>query len=103
MASSGIVWIDVTFDWCVRLLYDFAAMIGITYEEINVWLFVIIGPCLLITSICLNVFLLFRQARHPRHSLNDHSAKQALVSINETILLHSGNSGQYPLLSVLGI
>ena len=77
MASSGIVWIDVTFDWCVRLLYDLAATMGITYEEINVWLFVIIGPCLLIASICLNVFLLFRQARHPRHFLNDHSAKQS--------------------------
>ena len=75
MASSGIVWIDFTFDWCVRLLYDFADMMGITYEEINVWLFVIIGPCLLIASICLNVSLLIRQARHPRHSLNDHSTK----------------------------
>ena len=77
MASSGIVWIDVTFDWCVRLLYDFAAMMGITYEEINVWLFVIIGPCLLIASICLNVFLLIRQARHPRHSFRHNSTDQS--------------------------
>ena len=76
MASSGIVWIDVTFNWCVRLLYDFAAMVGITYEEINVWLFVIIGPCLLIVSICLNVCLLIRQARRPRHSLRHNSTDQ---------------------------
>ena len=76
MASSGIVWIDVTFNWCVRLLYDFAAMVGITYEEINVWLFVIIGPCLLVVSICLNVFLLVRQARHPRHYFPHNSTGQ---------------------------
>ena len=77
MASSGIIWVDVTFDWCVEFLYQMAYALGITYEEINVWLFVIIGPCLLIASICLNVFLLVRQARHPRHFLNDHSAKQS--------------------------
>ena len=77
MASSGIVWIDVTFNWCVRLLYDFATMVGITYEEINVWLFVIIGPCLLIVSICLNAFLLVRQTRRPRHSFRHNSTDQS--------------------------
>ena len=46
MANSGIYWIDVTFDWCVRLLYQCAGWLGITYEEINVWLFVIILPIL---------------------------------------------------------
>ena len=44
MANSGIIWIDETFNFCVRLLYDIGGMIGITYEEINVWLFVIIWP-----------------------------------------------------------
>ena len=47
MANSGILWIDVTFDWCVKLLVDAAGIMGITYEEINVWLFVIIGPSIL--------------------------------------------------------
>ena len=46
MANSGIYWIDVTFDWCVRLLYRTADLLGITYEEINIWLFVIIGTYL---------------------------------------------------------
>ena len=76
MANSGIVWIDVTFNWCVRLLYDFAAMVGITYEEINVWLFVIIGPCLLIVLICLDVCLLISQAGRPRHSFRHNSTGQ---------------------------
>jgi len=44
MANSGIVWIDETFNFCVRLLYDLGSLMGITYEEINVWLFVILWP-----------------------------------------------------------
>jgi len=44
MANSGIIWIDETFNFCVRLLYDIGGVLGITYEEINVWLFVIIWP-----------------------------------------------------------
>ena len=60
MANSGIYWIDITFDYCVRLLYQFAGMMGITYEEINVWLFVIILPTILLFSFTLNLyFILF--------------------------------------------
>ena len=55
MANSGILWIDVTFDWCVRLLYEVAGWIGVTYEEINVWLFVIILPLFLLISGILNL------------------------------------------------
>lgn len=55
MASSGIPWIDAVFDWCVILLFDIAGVLGITYEEINVWLFVIIGPALFALSVGLNV------------------------------------------------
>ena len=46
MANSGIVWIDAVFDFCVILLVDAAKILGITYEEINVWLFVVIWPVL---------------------------------------------------------
>ena len=44
MANSGIEWIDITFNFCVRLLYDFGSILGISYEEINVWLFIVIWP-----------------------------------------------------------
>ena len=47
MANSGIQWIDVTFDWCVALLYQWGGILGITYEEINVWLFCVILPIVL--------------------------------------------------------
>ena len=58
MANSSIVWIDTVFNWCVRLLYDVAAVMGITYEEINVWLFVIVLPLGFIISISLNIYFM---------------------------------------------
>jgi hypothetical protein len=56
MANSGIHWIDVTFNFCVRLLYQVAEIMGITYEEINVWLFVILLPTALLLSLVANLF-----------------------------------------------
>ena len=45
-ANSGIKWVDETFDICVKLLFEVADMMGITYEEINVWIFCVIWPIL---------------------------------------------------------
>ena len=44
MANSGIAWIDTIFDWAVIALYQVAGLMGITYEEINVWLFCVAWP-----------------------------------------------------------
>ena len=46
MANSGIFWIDIIYDFCVQLLIDTARFLGISYEEINVWLFCVIWPLL---------------------------------------------------------
>ena len=46
MANSGIEWIDSVFNFCVHLLYYVAGILGISYEEINVWLFCVIWPLL---------------------------------------------------------
>ena len=46
MANSGILWIDIIYDFCVQLLIDTARFLGISYEEINVWLFWVIWPLL---------------------------------------------------------
>lgn len=70
MAKSGIPWIDAVFDWCVLLLFDVAHGLGLTYEEINVWLFVIIGPALFLLSVSLNVV---QALRLRRLRLGDHS------------------------------
>ena len=41
-------WINYTFDWCVKLLEQTAYILGLTYQEINVWLFCIILPIILL-------------------------------------------------------
>ncbi len=65
MADSGIAWIDTIFDWAVIALYQVAGLMGITYEEINVWLFCVAWP--VITFVLVYVALsLFRQNRRLR-------------------------------------
>ena len=44
MANSGIQWIVYTFNLAGRWLYACAEVLGITYEEISVWLFCIYWP-----------------------------------------------------------
>ena len=46
MAQSGILWIDITFDWCVIILAWVAAKLNISYEEIYVYIFCIGWPLL---------------------------------------------------------
>ena len=59
-ADSGIVWIDIIFDWCVLFLIKTANQLGITYEEINVWLFVIVLPLVLLISLLMNWLLVLK-------------------------------------------
>jgi len=42
---------DSIFDWCVNVLIYWAGIFGITYKEINVWVFVIIWPILTLVLI----------------------------------------------------
>ena len=42
---------DKIFDWCVEILIYWANVFGITYKEINVWVFVIIWPIMTILLI----------------------------------------------------
>ena len=50
MANSGIDIIDFLFNLAVRWLYAWAEFFGITYEEINVWIFVISWPLSMVVS-----------------------------------------------------
>ncbi len=52
----------VIFDWCVNILIYWANIFGITYKEINVWVFVIIWPIL--TAVM--AVIIFRQWRRIR-------------------------------------
>jgi len=42
---------DQIFDWCVQVLVDWANIFGMTYKEINVWVFVILWPILTVLLI----------------------------------------------------
>lgn len=46
---------DQIFDWCLNVLVHWAGIFGITYKEINVWVFVIIWPILTIILISIIV------------------------------------------------
>lgn len=48
---------DLVFDWCVDFLYWLAGLIGITYKEINVWIFVIFWPLIFIIQWIYIVYL----------------------------------------------
>ena len=44
VGGSGINWIDAIFRYGVVLLVNFAKILGISYEELNIWVFIIIHP-----------------------------------------------------------
>jgi len=62
MASSGIVWVDWIYNLAVRELYATAVLLGITYEEINVWLFCIAWPLTMLLA-ALWIYRLRRRVR----------------------------------------
>jgi hypothetical protein len=51
---------DAVFDDCVRLLVLLAQATGLTYKEINVWIFVILWPVL---TVGLVILLLLQRRR----------------------------------------
>ena len=60
MANSGIMIVDFLFNLAVRYLYALAEFFGITYEEINVWIFVVGWPLSLIVAALWITYLLFK-------------------------------------------
>lgn len=62
MGSSGDPLIDNVFRLCVILLVDLAEVMGLTYEEINVWIFVVVWPLITMALICY-IFILRRRIR----------------------------------------
>jgi hypothetical protein len=78
MATSGIDWVHAIFNWAVHALVYLAQLLGISYEEINVWLFCVAWP-LVTLALFLGLIILWRDNRalrsrlHRRHFLPDFS------------------------------
>jgi hypothetical protein len=70
MANSGIKWVDSIFDWCVIALYQMAGWLGITYEEINIWIFCVTWPLLTLALIlfCARLWHQNAMLRRLRHA-----------------------------------
>jgi uncharacterized membrane protein YjdF len=69
MGASGNVLIDYVFKLCVVLLVDLANWLGISYEELNVWLFVIIMPIILVGQAIWIVILRYQLSKARKASL----------------------------------
>ena len=60
MNQSNTKKIDIIFYLCVHFLQWLAKKLGMTYNEVNVWLFCVILPLIMLASILLNIYLLLR-------------------------------------------
>ena len=55
---------DAVFDVCVRILLDLAGWTGLTYKEINVWIFVILWP---VVTLVMGMWIVLLQIRIRRN------------------------------------
>jgi len=55
--------VNVTFNYCVELLFLIADLCGITYEMINIILFVIGMPVVIFAQFCYIIFLLGKRSK----------------------------------------
>jgi hypothetical protein len=46
MGNSGNTWVDAIFDWAVYRLDDLGTALGMSYELVNIVVFLGIGPAL---------------------------------------------------------
>ena len=69
MGASGNDIIDYVFKLCVVLLVDLANWLGMSYEELNVWLFVIIMPIILVGQAIWIVILRYQLSKARKASM----------------------------------
>jgi hypothetical protein len=64
MGNSGIPWVDAIFDWAVYLLADIARFLGMSYEELNIWIFLVAWPLITISMAICIVALIAKRGSH---------------------------------------
>ena len=66
-ASSGIPWVDFTFDAAVTALHWTADLLGVSYEEINVWIFCIFWPLSMLVLVLQTLWIIrLRRSKYRR-------------------------------------
>jgi uncharacterized membrane protein len=74
--------IEQIFDICVRLLVFLADLIGMTYKEINVWIFVVVWPFLTFVLITLIIFQQVKLRRLRRQMYKQNLGNESLQSLH---------------------
>lgn len=69
--KEGGNWMDGVFDWCVELLLRVAAVLGLSYNEINVLIFCIAWPIFTLLLIAVAVYQHLRIRRLKRKLLEN--------------------------------
>jgi len=69
VANSNIAWVDFLFELAVYWLYKISDILGITYEEINVWIFCVAWPLFSIGSIVCVMYLVRENRRLRRQNV----------------------------------
>ena len=64
-------WINTAFQWCVELLTYLAQNLGTTYQALNVWLFVVILPVILLVSLIINLYFILKPEGQGRMVLKE--------------------------------
>ena len=72
VGGSGVNWIDAIFRYCVVLLVNLAKMLGISYEALNIWVFIIVQPLIILALI---IWVLRLRSKLKR-SLNNRTPNQ---------------------------
>ena len=57
-----------TFKWCVNLLEALALKMHMSYEEVNIWIFVIIEPIIFLFMLWI-IYKQYRTIKSFKHSL----------------------------------
>ena len=57
-----------TFKWCVDLLEAIALKLHMSYEEVNIWIFVIIEPIIFLFMLSI-IYKQYRTIKSFKHSL----------------------------------
>ena len=75
MANSNIPWVDFLFELAVYWLYKIAEILGITYEEVNVWIFCVAWPVFSIGAVACLIYLTRENRRLRRQNMINPSGK----------------------------